>query len=110
MKKQNKIKKFQQGDCLFKSTKVAKRDFGKKLNHLIVQQSDVSGNKHQCCEGDCILYEAKNKDEFYLEVKSDFAYIKHEEHKDIKLSKGKYFVYGVKEFDPFKEDIRRIRD
>lgn len=110
MKNQIEIKKFQQGDCLFKSTTVAKKDFGKKLNHLILQQSDVSGHKHQCYKGDCVLYESKNKDEFYLEVKSDFAFIKHEEHKDIKLPKGKYFVYGVKEFDPFEEEIRRVRD
>jgi len=102
--------KYQQGDLILKETKVNKKDFGKKLNHLILQQSDVSGHKHQLINGDAILYEGKNKDEFYLDVKSIFAILSHEEHGPINIPKGKYFVYGVREFDPFEDEIRRVRD
>ena len=104
------IKKFQQGDLILKETKVAKKDFGKKLNHLILQQSDVSNHKHQITKGTAILYSTTKADEFYLDVTSDNAVLSHEEHTSINIPKGKYFVYGVKEFDPFEDIIRRVRD
>lgn len=104
------IKKFQQGDLIIKSTEVKQKDFGKKLNHLILQKSDVSGHKHQIIKSDAILYEGKNKDEFYLSIKSPYGILVHEEHKSINIPKGKYFVYGVREFDPFEDEIRRVID
>jgi hypothetical protein len=107
---QNNTIKFQQGDLIIKSTEIKQKDFGKKLNHLILQKSDVSNHKHQLINGDAILYEGKNKDEFYLNVKSDKIELIHEEHKSINIPKGKYYVYGVREFDPFEDEIRRIRD
>lgn len=108
MKTTNQIKKWQQGDVIIKSTHIPKKEWGKKLNHLILQKSDISQHAH-VVKGDAVLYEGKNKDEFYLDVSKD-TIITHEEHKEIKLPKGKYLVYGVKEFDPFEEEIRRIRD
>jgi hypothetical protein len=110
MKKQNKIIKFQQGDLIIKSTEVKQKYFGKKLNHLILQKSDVSGHKHQIINANANLYEGENKDEFYLNVISVFATLSHEEHEPINIPKGKYIVYGVREFDPFEDVIRRVRD
>ena len=110
MKVQNKVIKFQQGDLIIKSTEVKQKDFGKKLNHLILQKSDVSGHKHQIVGNKAILYQGKNKDEVYLNVTSPSVLLTHEEHKTISIPKGKYLVYGVREFDPFEDIIRRVVD
>lgn len=104
--------KFQQGDLIIKLTEVKQKDFGKKLNHLILQQSDVSNHKHQLINGDAVLYDVKDGDidQFYLIVKSDKIELVHEEHEPINIPKGKYYVYGVREFDPFEDEIRRVID
>jgi hypothetical protein len=102
------IKKFQQGDVLIKSTSIPKKEFGKKVNHLILQKSDISQHAH-VVKGKATLYATSKVDEFFLEVKEK-SKVTHEEHLPIDLPKGNYFVYGVKEFDPFEEEIRRIRD
>jgi hypothetical protein len=102
------VKKWQQGDVLIKSTTIPKKEWGKKLNHLVLQKSDISQHAH-VVKNNAVLYESKNKGEFYLTVTKDTV-VTHEEHKEIKLPKGNYLVYGVREFDPFEEEIRRIRD
>jgi len=104
------MKKYQQGDLILKESKVAKKDYGKKLNHLLLQQSNVSNHKHQIIKGTAILYSTQKADEFYLDITSEKAVLVHEEHTSINIPKGKYFVYGVREFDPFKDVIRRVRD
>jgi len=104
------MKKFQQGDLILKESKVSKKEYGKKLNHLILQQSDVSNHKHQITNGTAILYSTQRADEFYLEVTSEKAVLAHEEHTSVNIPKGKYFIYGVREFDPFEDVIRRVRD
>jgi hypothetical protein len=108
MKTANKIEKWQQGDVILKSTTIPKKEWGKKVNHLILQKSDISQHAH-VVKGQAVLYATNKADEFFLEALENVK-VAHEEHKEIKLPKGKYFVYGVKEFDPFEEEIRRIRD
>ena len=101
------VQKYQSGDVIIKSTTVPKKEWGKKVNHLILQQSDISQHAH-VVKGKAVLYSTAKTDEFYLDVIENSKVI-HEEHKEIKLPKGKYFVYGVKEYDPFEEEIRRIQ-
>jgi len=108
MKTTNEIKKYQAGGCIIKSTIVSKKEWGKKVNHLILQKSDISQHAH-VVKGKAVLYATNKADEFYLDALENVI-LTHEEHKEIKLPKGKYFCYGVKEFDPFEEEIRRIRD
>jgi len=103
------ILKFQQGDIVIKTTIIPKKQWGKKLNHTILQKSDVSGHTH-VVKGKAILFSTEKDDEFFLEVLDNNTKVVHEEHKEIKIPKGKYFVYGVREFDPFEEEIRRVRD
>lgn len=106
--KTTKVCKFQQGDVILKTTAIPKKEWGKKVNHLILQKSDISQHAH-VVKGKAVLYATNKADEFFLDAIENVV-LKHEEHKDIKLPKGKYFCYGVKEFDPFEEEIRRIRD
>lgn len=108
MRTTKEIFKKQQGDVLIKSTTIPKKEWGKKVNHLILQKSDISQHAH-VVKGNAILYSTSKNDEFFLEALNDVV-VTHEEHKEIKIPKGKYFCYGVKEFDPFEEEIRRIRD
>lgn len=103
------ILKFQQGDIVIKTTIIPKKQWGKKLNHTILQKSDVSGHAH-AVTGKAFLFSTEKEDEFFLEVLDNNTKVVHEEHKEIKIPKGKYFVYGVREFDPFEEEIRRVRD
>lgn len=108
MKTVNQVKKYQSGDVLIKSTTIPKKEWGKKVNHLILQKSDISQHAH-VVKGKAVLCSTSKNDEFFLEALADVV-VTHEEHKEIKFPKGKYFVYGVKEFDPFEEEIRRVRD
>lgn len=103
------ILKFQNGDVIIKTTTTSKKQWGKKLNHTILQKSDVSRHAH-VVKGKATLFSTEKEDEFFLEVLDNNTKVVHEEHKEIKIPKGKYFVYGVREFDPFEEEIRRVMD
>lgn len=106
--KNDKIVKIQQGDIIIKTTVLPKKEWGKKLNHLILQQSDVSGHSHKVV-GTAVLYSTKKEGKFFLDV-LEKSKVMHEEHKSLFIPKGKYFVYGVRELDHFEEEIRRVRD
>jgi hypothetical protein len=73
-----------------------------------LQKSDISQHAH-VVKGKAVLYATNKVDEFFLDAINDVI-VTHEEHKLITLPKGKYLVYGVREFDPFEEEIRRIID
>ena len=106
--KNDKIIKIQQGDVVIKTTTTSKKEWGKKLNHLVLQQSDVSGHSHKVA-GKAVLYSTEKEAEFFLDVLEKSKVI-HEEHKSLSIPKGKYFVYGVRELDHFEEEIGRVRD
>jgi len=106
--KKDKIIKIQQGDVIIKTTVHPKKEWGKKLNHLILQQSDVSRHSHKVV-GKAILYSTNKEDEFFLDVLKKSKVV-HEEHKALSIPKGKYFVYGIRELDHFEEEIRRVKD
>ena len=106
--KNDKIIKIQQGDIIIKTTVLPKKQWGKKINHLILQKSDVSGHSHKIV-GKAVLYSTDKEGEFFLDV-LEKSKVLHEEHKTLSVPKGKYFVYGVRELDHFQEEIRRVRD
>lgn len=106
--KNDKIIKIQQGDIIIKTTNILEKQWGKKINHLILQKSDVSGHSHKIV-GKAVLYSTDKEGEFFLDVLEKSKVI-HEEHKTLSVPKGKYFVYGVRELDHFEEEIRRVRD
>lgn len=106
--KNDKIIKIQQGDIIIKTTVLPKKQWGKKINHLILQKSDVSGHSHKIV-GKAVLYSTDKEGEFFLDV-LEKSKVLHEEHKTLSVPKGKYFVYGVRELDHFEEEIRRVRD
>lgn len=96
---------YQQGDVLIKAVKEVK---GKKLDHLILAQGEATGHCHEIKKGNAELYEEGGV--LYLKVMDDEVKIQHQEHKEISIPKGDYFVRRVREYDHFAEEARNVRD
>jgi hypothetical protein len=101
--------KLQQGDVILKKTNIAIEN-GKKLNHLILAEGESTGHNHQIVSGIATLITLQNKT--ILNVLSDYAKLKHQEHKEIDVPKGKWEINIVREYNHFaeKEKINRITD
>ena len=96
--------KFQQGDVIIKKCDIPKD--AKKVIKRAIALGEVTGHSHKIIE-DCEMYERDG----VLYIKSTNAMnVKHEEHGDIILPAGKYKVDIVKEYDPFLEEVRQVRD
>jgi hypothetical protein len=96
---------FQQGDVILVKVSEIK---GKKLNHLILAEGEVTGHCHEITKGDAELY--KHEGTLFLRVASDTAELTHQEHKTIILPKGDFEIKKVKEYDHFLEEARRVQD
>lgn len=96
---------YQQGDVILKKVEKVQ---GKKLNHLVLAEGEVTGHCHQVTEGDAGLYEKDGT--LYLSVQSDSAVVTHEEHGAITLPKGNYEICKVREYDHFLEESRAVQD
>jgi hypothetical protein len=99
--------KYQQGDVLLIQTDESIKN-GKELTHLILAEGEVTGHSHQVVSGIASLIAIGDKR--ILNVLSDYAKLKHQEHKEIDIPKGKYEVRIVKEYDHFSEETRRVAD
>ena len=95
----------QQGDVLIK--KVSEIN-GKKLNHLILAEGEVTGHKHVIMEGDAELFELEGT--LFLRVVSETATLTHEEHKPVILPSGDYEIGIVREYDHFSEEAKNVID
>lgn len=95
----------QTGDLLYKQDNF-------KLNGLklcksnIIKLGTASGNSHTLRGGK--MYQDKNNNMFI--VADDKTYCEHQEHKAIKLPKGKYRVEVVREFDYDLMESREVVD
>ena len=97
----------QQGDVLLIQTDESIKN-GKELTHLTLAEGEVTGHSHQIVSGIATLIAIGDKR--ILNVLSDYAKLKHQEHKEIDIPKGKYEVRIVKEYDHFSEETRRVAD
>lgn len=102
-----KLFKMQQGDILINKIKSIPKG-GKKLKHLILAEGEQTGHCHQIVSG--ITQLIVNDNFMFLKVLSDYAKLKHEEHREIDLPKGNYEIKRVREFDPFEDEIRLVQD
>jgi hypothetical protein len=100
---------YQQGDLLITKVDCIK---GKKMNHLVLAEGEVTGHKHQVKvitkEPPAELYEHEGT--LFLRVLSDECQVVHEEHKTISLPKGNYQIGIVREFCHFTEAVRNVKD
>jgi hypothetical protein len=106
-RKEIKTMKLQQGDVILKST-IRKISGGKKLNHLILAEGEATGHRHEIVSGAAALIALQ--DTTILRVLSDYAKLKHAEHREIDIPKGKYEISIVREYDHFDEEARRVVD
>lgn len=97
---------YQQGDVLIK--KVDYKVKGRKLNHLKLAEGEATGHHHSITQGLGQLIMMDNI--MHLQVFSDSAKLKHQEHKEIDIPKGDYRIDIVREYDPFNERIREVLD
>ena len=73
--------KIQQGDVILKKTNQSIKG-GKKLNHLILAEGEATGHNHRIVEGIArlIVLQGNDKGKMILEVLSDYAKLRHQEH------------------------------
>jgi hypothetical protein len=103
--------KLQQGDVILQKTEQS-ITHGKQLNHLILAEGEATGHNHQIVSGvaQLIALQGSHEGKRILNVLSDYALLKHQEHKEINIPKGKWEVKIVREYDHFDEEVREIAD
>lgn len=96
---------YQQGDVILIKVSEIK---GKKLNHLILAEGELTGHNHCITKGEAELYEHEGT--LFLRIVSDTAELTHQEHKTIVLPKGDFEIKKVREYDHFFEETKQVRD
>ena len=101
----------EQGDVYFTECKIP--ETAAKMtckDRYVLAEGEVTGHAHAVYDlSTCDVF-IDCDGEIYVETKEP-TIVKHEEHKPVVLEKGKTFkVSIVKEYDPFAEEIRRVRD
>ena len=66
------------------------------------------GNEHRLVNGQVTMY-AGSDDKKYFEVKGECELI-HEQHHVENIPEGKYELINEREFEPFTEEINKVRD
>jgi len=107
-----KKKFYQQGDVLFQPITKEEWDELQKKGSLkqrkdgVLFEGEATGHIHRSIEGDVFLGE--NGELILRAPKGDT--IIHEEHKKVKLPKGLYKVWKVREYDHFQQRSRSVMD
>lgn len=86
-----------QGDVLLIPTQ-QQQSLEQKLPHLTLAEGEVTGHKHRITDGNAELYEKEGT--LYLRVLSETALLTHEEHSEIKVTKGLWMVRIQREYEP----------
>lgn len=105
------MKWYQQGDVILEPVNNLPKD-GKRLEPnqygYVLAEGEVTNHRHVIDKVADIEFIEKDG-LFYIQNKQPIT-IKHEEHKPIVLPSGIWKVRGVKEYDHFKEEARRVID
>lgn len=80
----------------------------KKLNTNVLAEGEVTGHAHTLLGNNFEIYE-DNKGVMYLSVSASTE-ITHQEHGTKPIEKGFYIIEREQEFDPFSEEIQRVKD
>lgn len=75
----------------------------------ILAEGEVTGHAHRVTSPTASVFITENPDVLELHT-PDGTEVIHEEHGPVVLSPGKYERTIVKEFDPFEEEIRNVKD
>ena len=110
--KQVKSKLYQQGDVLlFKEEKIPEdvKPMNTDNRGIVLAEGEVTGHYHSIAELDACESFKDSTGNMWLNVLSPVK-IRHQEHKQVSLPKGKYRVGIVREVDPFAEEIHKVKD
>ncbi len=98
-----------QGDVFFVRTRTVPRE-AKTVNRtsgrIVIAEGEATGHAHVIHE-DVELYE---KDEVLFIKTAKTVEVRHEEHLPVTLNPGIWKVGIVREYDPFLEETRIVRD
>lgn len=102
----------QQGDVLFH--RQDKVDFDKLqevpqgVHRNVIAEGEVTGHAHRVIEGNMRMF-TDTLGNRYMEVPERIV-VGHEEHKPVAIDKGVYRLGGVREFDHWQEETRKVID
>lgn len=98
-----------QGDVFFKKAKKLPegvKPIGRTARGYVLAEGEATGHAH-VIEDDIELYEKKGV--LFVKTSKDVS-VHHEEHQPVTLGVGIWKVGIVREFDPFLEEYRKVRD
>jgi hypothetical protein len=73
----------------------------------VLAEGEATGHAHRIMDKEAELFQCENI--LFLKTKKIIE-LKHEEHKPIKIGRGIWKVGIVKEYDPFLEEARNVKD
>ena len=100
---------YRNGDLLIKQIDELPKNI-KKIDGGTLAFGEVTGHHHTIvADRETLqLYEDEQGRKYFMLKKS--APLTHQEHKTITIEKGLYLVENEREFDPFKDEIRKVWD
>ena len=109
-----------QGDMVFMKVDGATQANKKSVENLVVGLGEVSGHSHdvQVTDGAELIEYAETEAEFgsatrdkiVFEVKNGIATVTHEEHNPITLDEGFWVRINQINYDPFRDELEKVRD
>lgn len=91
-----KRKNYRHGDVVIVPTKIADVSDCTERKEPVLAYGEVTGHSHRFVDGVVKVFEYNKKT--YLRVISEYALLRHEEHKEIKLPQGDYEFWIQKEW------------
>ncbi|ESA32134.1 hypothetical protein N836_26370 [Leptolyngbya sp. Heron Island J] len=86
-----------QGDLILLPTV---KVLGDKLPHLTLVEGVSTGHSHRISKGIATLF--SHREQLYLQVRSRFAILSHDEHRPLKVHHGNWKIYVQREYAPQK--------
>ena len=81
----------------------------KNLNTKTLALGEVTGH-HHTMTGNAQVYQDQDENKTKYVRVNQKSQLTHQEHKTVPLEKGSYVLVNEQEFDPFQDQIRRVRD
>lgn len=98
----------QHGDVILKSVIIPNNLKSVETKKIVLAEGEVTGHAHVITDiAKVDLF--KNAGKTFIKVKSPVE-LKHEEHKTIVIQPGSYEIDQVKEYDPWADEIRNVKD
>ena len=98
----------QHGDVLLRSIEKMNSLKPVTCTRIVLAEGEVTGHAHVITDVKNVNF-YENDGKKYIDVLAP-ANLTHEEHNTLVIPVGYYEIDQVKEYDPFEEEIRKVRD